>query len=120
MNHPSKIPARPDRRGSVMAVVLVVMSVLGLVIAGSVQPLSQEADLAAVRVETARAFFAAESGVAVVIGLFNAGLAPPDSGDETRIGSQTVRYVQVPDGSGDLVIEGASGLATRRVRLTIE
>lgn len=103
-----------------MAVVLVVMSVLGLVVAGSVQPLSQEADLAAVRVETTRAFFAAESGVFVVIGLFNAGLDPPEAGDETRIGSQTVRYVRVPAEPGDLVIEGASGLATRRVELSIE
>jgi hypothetical protein len=103
-----------------MAVVLVVMAVLGLVIAGSVQPLSQEADLAAVRVETTRAFFAAESGVAVVIGLANAGLELPAAGDETRIGLQTVRFIEVPDGAGELVIEGASGLATRRVQLTIE
>lgn len=103
-----------------MAVVLVVLSVLGLVVAGSVQPLSEEAGLAAVRVETTRAFFAAESGVFVVIGLVNAGHDPPGTGDETRIGSQTIRYVQVPEDSGDLVIEGASGLATRRVQLTIE
>lgn len=103
-----------------MAVVLVVMAVLGLVIAGSVQPLSQEADLAAVRVETTRAFFAAESGVAVVIGLANAGLELPSAGDETRIGLQTVRFIEVPDSAGELVIEGASGLATRRVQLTIE
>ena len=78
----------PRCRGSVMAVVLVVMSVLGLVVAGSVQPLAQEADLAAVRVETTRAFFAAESGVAVVIGMLNAGLEPPEAGTTTAMGRQ--------------------------------
>lgn len=103
-----------------MAVVLVVMSVLALVVAGTVQPLSQEADLAAVRVETARAFYAAESGVNVVIGLIHAGAEPPAAGTQTNFGPQTVRFVEVPDGAGDLVIEGSSGLATRRVRLTIE
>jgi hypothetical protein len=118
----------PRCRGSVMAVVLVVMSVLGLVVAGSVQPLAQEADLAAVRVETTRAFFAAESGVAVVIGMLNAGLEPPEAGTTTAMGRQAFRFIEVPQGGaggdggvvGDVVIEGVSGLATRRVLLTIE
>ncbi len=110
----------PGRRGSVMAVVLVVMAVLGLVVAGSVQPLTQEADLAALRVETTRAFYAADSGATVILGLVNAGLAMPEAGDETRIGLQTVRYVRTTDGVGEVVVEGASGLATRRIELRLE
>lgn len=112
-------PLRPtDRRGAVIAVVLVVVMILGLVVVGSVRSGGQEADLAALRVETARAFFAAESGAIVVMGLTNAG--QPGPGHETDLGSQTIRFLQVPLGEGEAVVEGVSGLATRRITLRIE
>lgn len=114
-------PLRPtDRRGAVIAVVLVVMMILGLVVVGSVRSGGQEADLAALRVETARAFFAAESGAIVVMGLTNAGQPMPGPGHETDLGSQTIRFLQVPLGEGEAVVEGVSGLATRRITLRIE
>jgi Tfp pilus assembly protein PilX len=103
-----------------MAVVLVVVMVLGLAVAGSIQPLAQEADLASMRVESMRAFFAAESGVTIAVGAVNAGLPPPRPGVRVTIGNQTVRFVSVEEDFAAVTVEGASGLAVRRVLLEFE
>lgn len=108
------------RRGFAVAVILVVVAVLGLAVVGSIGPLGQEAEMAALRVETLRAFYAAESGMVVTIGTLNAGIEVPGSGDSVVIGHQTIRFVTVPEGVGEIVIEGASGWALRRVLLEVE
>ena len=56
-----------SRRGSVLAVLVVVLALMGLIVAGSVRPMRDESSLAAMRVETVRAFYAAESGTVITI-----------------------------------------------------
>lgn len=109
-----------SRRGVAVAMVLLVVSVLALAVAGSVEPLSQEMDLAALRVETTRAFFAAESGAGIYTDLLAAGITPPLEETQIRIGSQTIRFLGTPEQTGLLVVEGSSGLSTRRIEIQLE
>lgn len=109
-----------QQRGFAVAVILVVVAVLGLAVVGSIGPLAQEADIATLRVETIRAFYAAESGMAVAIGTINAGIDPPVQGSTLVIGPQATTFVTIPDGIGEIAIEGASGMALRRVLLEVE
>ena len=109
-----------SRRGVAVAMVLLIVSVLALAVAGSIEPISQEMDLAALRVETTRAFFAAESGAAIYTELLTAGLPPPEEGVELRVGAQTIRFLGTPENTGTLVVEGLSGLARRRVEILLE
>ena len=114
------MPCSTEHRGFAVAVILVVVAVLGLAVVGSIGPLAQEADLATLRVETVRAFYAAESGVVVAIGTVNAGLDAPEQGSTIIIGPQSTTFVTIPEGVGEMNIEGASGMALRRVLLEVE
>lgn len=115
-------PTKPDqtRRGVVIAVALLVVMVLGLTVAGSIRPLSQETDLASLRVETARAFYAAESGVTVYIAGINAGLTPPEPGETTATGSSSFSFIETGETDGRVTVEGRSGSATRRLTVIVE
>jgi len=109
-----------SRRGSVLVVLVVVMAILALVVAGAVRPVSDESDLATLRVETVRAFYASESGAII---LMNAviGLTPmPSNGDTVVLNNQTIRFVQIPDANGVAIVEGVSGDATRRIQFTTQ
>lgn len=112
-------PARA-RRGVTIAAALLAVMILGLTVAGSVVPLAQEADLSALRVETTRAFYAAESGSSIILSASKAGLTLPESGDGVDLGSQSVRFLEVPEGQGDLVLQGRSGQAARRILIRID
>jgi len=109
-----------SRRGIAVAMVLLTVSVLALAVAGAIEPLSQEMDLAALRVETARAFFAAESGAAIYTEMLTSGRQPPSEGAEIRLGAQTIRFLGTPENTGSLVVEGVSGLSTRRIEIQLE
>lgn len=109
-----------SRRGSVLVVLVVVMAILALVVAGAVRPVRDESDLATLRVETVRAFYASESGAII---LMNAviGLSPmPNDGDTIVLNNQTIRFVQIPDAYGVAIVEGVSGDATRRIQFTTQ
>jgi len=110
----------PDRHGSALVVLVVVLAVLGLVVAGAIRPVRHEADLATLRVETTRAFYASESGAVVLISAIARTAPMPAEGSELNLGGSRARFVQVPDSDGVSVIEGRSGLAVRRVELTTE
>lgn len=114
------LPRSPHRRGVVIVLTLVAIVALGLAVAGSFEPLAHEAETAAGRVESARAFYAAESGALIALGALAHAGPIPEPGDEIALPFQTVRFLEVPAGAGDLVTEGVSGAAARRVRLQIE
>lgn len=116
----SRAQRTESRRGVVIAVALLVVMVLGLAVSGSVQPLAQEADLASLRVETARAFYAADSGVVVYMAALNAGATPPASGQTVTLGTSAFSYIQADNPDGLLTVEGRSGSASRRVTLRFE
>ena len=108
------------RRGMVLVVIVVVMSILALFVAGSIRPVRDEAELAALRIETVRAFCAAESGGFVIMNAVMGNVDMPDEGSNLVLGSQTIEFVQIPDDTSVAVIEGSSGDAVRRIELTTE
>ncbi len=109
-----------SRRGSVLAVLIVVLVLMAMVVAGVVRPLRDEASLAVMRVETLRAFYAAESGAFVVTQGYVGGCEMPTEGSEVEMLGQRVVFTQIPDSGGVAVVEGESGDATRRIELVIE
>lgn len=108
------------RRGVVLIVVVLVMAILGLVVAGSVRPVRDEAELATLRVQTTRAFYSAESGAFVVMNAVAGRIPMPSEGDTLAMDAQSVRFVQLPDEEETAIIEGSSGDATRRIELSTD
>ena len=113
---------KPDeqRRGIVLIVIVVVMAILALVVAGAVRPVRDEAELARLRVETVRAYYAAESGGVILMNALMGNVELPEEGDSLSLGLQTLEFVQLPDEDPVAVVEGRSGDATRRIELTTE
>jgi hypothetical protein len=109
-----------SRRGSVLAVLVVVLALMGLVIAGSVRPLRDEASLATMRVETVRAFYAAESGTVITIQGYLGLATMPVEGSEIVLNDQTIQFTQIPALGGTAVVHGLSGDAIRRIELELQ
>ncbi len=109
-----------ERRGSALIVIVVVLAVLGIAVAGSVRPLVYEAETVSLRVETTRAFYAAESGAAVMVQTEVGDISGPSSGDTVVIEGSVIRYIQIPDVGVNAVVEGSSGSAIRRIELQFE
>lgn len=114
--------ARRMRRGAGVAVVVVMMAVLNIAVLGSVAASAGESHLGAMRIETIRAFYAAESGAVVAVRQSLAGAEMPEAGSVVDLGGASVRFVEVPaaGAAGDIVVLGQSGFGTRRVRITLE
>ena len=113
-------PGDHQRRGAVLVVILVVMAVLALVVAGSIRPVRDEAEIATLRVETTRAFYTAESGAFVVMQGVMGNATMPTEGSTLDLNGQTVVFVQIPDATPVAVVEGISGDAVRRIEMTTE
>lgn len=109
-----------SRRGSILAVLVVVMALLGLVVAGSIRPLRDEATLTTMRVETVRAFYAAESGTIITIQAYLGSTTMPAEGSEIVLNDQVIRFTQIPENDGYAVIHGLSGDAIRRIELELQ
>jgi len=111
-----------SRRGAGIAAVIVMLAILNLVIVGSIAPAADEASTQALRVDTMRAIYAADSGGMVVAKLANVNGTPPTTGSTVSLTGATIKYVQVPGAglAGTATIVGSSGSATRRVRVVIQ
>jgi len=109
-----------SRRGSVLAVLIVVLALMGLVVAGSIRPLRDEASMATMRVETVRAFYAAESGSVVTIRGYLGQVSLPVEGTQITLNDQTVVFTQIPALGGVAVVHGLSGDAVRRIELELQ
>lgn len=116
---PAKRPSS-ERRGTVLVVLVVVMAILALVVAGAVRPVRDEADLATLRVETTRAFYASESGAFIMMNAVLGHVPMPDEGSSITLNGQTISFVRVPDNDTIAVVEGRSGDAVRRIEFTTE
>jgi hypothetical protein len=116
----TKMNESKGRRGSALVVVVVVMAVLGIAIAGAVQPLVYEAETVSLRVETTRAFYAAESGAAVIVQTAVGGITGPVDGDVVIFNGSAVRYIQMPIDGASAIVEGSSGSAVRRIEMMFE
>ena len=109
-----------QRRGTVVVIIVVVMAILSLVVAGAIRPVRDESDLATLRVETTRAFYASESGAVIMMNAVLGKAAMPTEGSVIRLGHQTIVFIQIPDGEGVAIVEGLSGDARRRIEFKTE
>lgn len=122
MNHP-RIDAPMSirvRRGFAVAVVVLLLAIMNIVAFGSFRGAMDEAGVSSLRVETARAFYAAESGLAIVVLSLNNELDLPVQDDVLLLPGAEVRFVEIPEEEGPVIIEGRSGAGRRRISAEIE
>ncbi len=112
---------RNARRGCGIAAVVIMLAAINLTVMGSVSASGAESQVGALRVETARAFYAAESAARVVIKCNNAGIALPAAGATLSMAPATATYVSMPvaGNAGDAIIRGSEGTTTRQLKVTL-
>ncbi len=116
---PARAPA--SRRGAVIVMILVIFALISLVMIAAVGGGQADSQAAALRVETMRAFYAAESGSVVVFKSVVDGDTLPAEGTTITLGTETVEFITVPpSGVGEVTVEGRAGFARRRVTIDIE
>ena len=81
-----------------------------------------EAQWAEARVQSERAFHAAEAGLRIIIASVLAGESPPVEGTVVSVGVSVVEFVEVPESgqSGEVVLEGRAGTARRRLSVIVQ
>jgi hypothetical protein len=109
------------RKGCGIAAVVILLAAINLAVIGGVNASANEAQVGALRAETARAFYAAESGGRVLVKCSNQGLALPAANSTLSLGAATVTYVSLPAAgtAGDAVLRAADGTTTRRLKITL-
>ena len=113
-------PAR-SRRGVAIAVLVIIFAIISFVVIAAVGGAQGDTQTAAIRVETARAFYAAESGAVIVFQAVIGGDPLPVTGSQVDLGAETIEFVETPvSGTGTVIIEGRAGLARRRINLEIQ
>jgi Tfp pilus assembly protein PilX len=116
------------RRGGVLPVVVLMLAVVSIVALNVIDTAGRETELGAMRVETARAFYAAESGLIAAARLRQDGLTLPAQGTTLTLpagvaGSAQATYVSMPAlgaTSGSIRVVGQSGLGQRRLELQFQ
>ncbi|MFI4896546.1 MAG: pilus assembly PilX N-terminal domain-containing protein [Phycisphaerales bacterium JB059] len=109
------------RRGIAIAVLVIIFALLSFVVIAAVGGSAGDAQIAAIRVETVRASYAAESGAVIIFRSLLDGEDLPPSGSEISLGAESILFVETPpDGVGTVIVEGRCGLASRRFSLEIE
>lgn len=108
-----------SRRGIAAAMAIIVLATMHVALIAAVTATADDAHTTALRIETVRAFYAAESGTMIVLGSGDLS-ALPAAGDVLQLGPSTIHWITVdPAESGNIVVEGRSGFARRRIRLTV-
>lgn len=92
-----------------------------MAVMGAVSAMAEDSGVAAFRVQTVRAFYATDSCVMICRRMLSSGAYLPAEGEELSLEHATATYVDVPpaDADGQLVIEGRSGQAIRRVKVLL-
>jgi len=101
--------------------VIIVLALINLAVIGAIRSTGDESQVGALRIETVRAFYAAESGATIATRTFISGWTPPPEGSVITLGNAEAEYVAVPVGGvGSLVVEGRSGFGRRRISLELQ
>lgn len=110
------------RRGVGIAAVVIVLAALNLAVLGAVRATADDAYTGSMRVETMRALYAAESAARIAVRCAIDERPFPAAGSTVSLGTSTMQFMVVPaEGAvGDLVVLGRSGVAVRRLSITIE
>lgn len=109
------------RRGAGIAAIVLMLVVMNLAILGVMSGSGDDLSLAALRLESCRAFYAAESGGVIVARLSLDGRILP-VGTAIEIPHASVAFISAPLASqpGTVVVEGLSGDARRRLAIELE
>jgi hypothetical protein len=101
--------------------VMIMLAAVNLAVIGAIRASGDEVQVGAMRAETARAFYAAESGARVVLKCSTGGLPMPTAGTSLTLGTSSCTYVSIPAQGqpGDAVLQGADGTAARRLKITL-
>lgn len=112
----------PKRRGIAVAAIVIVLALINLVVIASLEGGTDDAMSAAIRVETVRAFYAAEAGSVIAVEVLSEEKTPPAAGEVLSLDTGQVTFTRVPTTgtTRTLVIDGRSGVAFRRVHITAE
>ena len=111
------------RRGAVVAAAVAVLALVNLLVIAGIRSVADGAQLSALRVETARAFYAAEAGAVVGVKCATEGWEFPAEGSSLAVGtSASFEFTGLPDpeGTGTLSVEGRSGFGRRRLSLDLQ
>lgn len=111
-----------NERGMAVAAVVIVLALINLVVIASLEGGTDDAMSAAIRVETVRAFYAAEAGSIIAVELLSEDKTTPTAGDVLSLDTGQITFTRVPTtgATRTLVIDGRSGMAFRRVHITAE
>ena len=106
--------ASSTRRGFAVASVVVLLLMLNILAFGTMDGARDDGGVAALRIETLRALYAAESGVTVVIGEMASGRDAPTPGTTIEIEGATVE-IEEGAGEGEIRLQGRAGMGRRRI-----
>jgi Tfp pilus assembly protein PilX len=111
----------PRRRGGGIVAIIILLAAVNLAVIGAISASGDEAQIGAMRAETARAFYVAESGARVLIKTSTAGLTMPAPGSTLTLGNASCTYVSFPAAgqAGDAIVQGVDGTAARRLKFTL-
>lgn len=112
---------RWSRRGAGVAAVVLMLVLLNLSILGVVGASGDDLSLAAMRLESCRAFYAAESGGAIATRLICDGQSAP-VGTTLAIPHAQVEFLSAPLAAeaGTIVVVGLSGDSRRQIEIELE
>lgn len=121
----SALPSRclgRSRRGAGIAAIVLMLAVLNILVIGAVAPGADDGNVEGLRLDSIRAFYAAESGGIIIARCAGLNIAAPAAGSSIAIGNASVQFVQVPatGASGQAEVVGSCGRASKRVRITLE
>jgi len=113
--------SRHSRRAASIAALVIALALINLAVMGSVAASADEAELGAMRAQTLRAFYAAESGGLAVAKLRTENFALPAAGTTVTLPASSIVFISLPPatGAGQAVVEGRSDAAVRRLRLSV-
>lgn len=112
---------RSRRRGVAILILVLLISIGTLVSFATLAGSRDDAQVASLRAETAQALYAAESAQLAAIKLLDMGETLPASGTTVNVGTARAVFQSVPSGTtGDITVDGFSGDARRRIRITIQ
>lgn len=119
MNQSARLPTG-TRRAFAVASVVILLLMLNVVAFGTIDAARDDGGTAALRVETLRALYAAESGVLVAASELNAGSEAPAEGTIIALDSAVVEFLADVDGESSILVEGRAGLGRRRLVVEVE
>lgn len=105
-----------------IAAVLVVLASVHLLVLGTLRSTTSGLEAESLRIETTRAFFAAEAATWVSLQAALSGREAPAEGSTIELGSAMVEFIEssISGGTGSVVLEGTSGFGVRRVEITLD